>query len=203
MKTRVKYSIGLISIGIILAILPYNGQKALIKDPESLLKEVLNEDVIVTPDQVARMIVNENPDLRLIDLRPENEFRSFSLPGAVNVPYDMFIKNDPAAFLGGGNTKNILYSNGNSHASYALVIARGMKHQNVYYMKDGMNGWYSTVLESKFSGDRISARENTLFETRTKASKLFYEINSLPDSLKSRLIEAKRLEAKKLDGGCE
>jgi hypothetical protein len=58
-------------------------------------------------------------------------------------------------------------------------------------------------MNSSFSGDRISARENAIFEIRTKAKKLFAEINSLPDSLKLQFIESKKLEAKKLDGGCE
>jgi hypothetical protein len=32
---------------------------------------------------------------------------------------------------------------------------------------------------------------------------MFTEINSLPDSLKRRYYEARHVEAKKLDGGCE
>jgi hypothetical protein len=58
-------------------------------------------------------------------------------------------------------------------------------------------------MNSSFSGERISARENALFETRTRARKLFTEINSLPDSLKLKFIEAKHIAAKKLDGDCE
>ena len=36
-----------------------------------------------------------------------------------------------------------------------------------------------------------------------RAGKLFTDINSLPDSLKIKYIEAKHFAAKKLDGGCE
>ena len=70
-------------------------------------------------------------------------------------------------------------------------------------MKGGLNEWFTTVMNSNFTGDRISARENALFETRTNARKLFTEINSLPDSLKMKFIEAKHIAVKKLDGGCE
>jgi hypothetical protein len=58
-------------------------------------------------------------------------------------------------------------------------------------------------MNSSFSGERISARENALFETRTRAKKLFAEMNSLPDSLKMKYVNSKHLAAKKLDGGCE
>ena len=65
-----------------------------------------------------------------------------------------------------------------------------------------MNGSVQ-VMNSSFTGDKISARENALFETRMKARKMFTEINSLPDSLKKKFLEAKHIAAKKLDGGCE
>ena len=42
-------------------------------------------------------------------------------------------------------------------------------------------------MNSTFTGERISARENALFETRTRARKMFTEINSLPDSLKMNI----------------
>jgi len=59
------------------------------------------------------------------------------------------------------------------------------------------------VIESKFTGERISARENALYETRTKAANLFIRFNSMPDSLKAAFMTANKFSAKKLDGGCE
>jgi hypothetical protein len=70
-------------------------------------------------------------------------------------------------------------------------------------MKGGLNEWYNTVMNSTFRGEKISARENALFETRSMAKKMFIEMNSLPDSLKMKFIQSKHLAAKKLDGGCE
>lgn len=67
----------------------------------------------------------------------------------------------------------------------------------------GLNEWFNTVMNSSFTGERISVRENALFETRTRAKKMFTEINSLPDSLKLKFIKAKHISSKKLDGGCE
>ena len=70
-------------------------------------------------------------------------------------------------------------------------------------MKGGLNEWFNKVMNSSFTGETISPRENALFETRTRAAKMFTEINSLPDSLKTKFYEAKHLSARKLDGGCE
>ncbi len=105
--------------------------------------------------------------------------------------------------LNNGKARNILYSNGDFDSNFALVIARGLKYNNTYVMKGGLNEWFRTVMNSSFSGERITARENSLFETRTRARNMFTEINNLPDSLKQKYFESLHIAAKKLDGGCE
>jgi len=106
-------------------------------------------------------------------------------------------------YLDQREVKNIFYSNGSILASQAWALCAGMGYKNNFVMQGGMNEWYKTVMKSSFSGDRITARENALFEIRFKARKLFTEINSLPDSLKIKFVEAKRKKEKQLDGGCE
>lgn len=203
MNTRGKFSVGLLCLGFILALLPLSANRSFTVKPQQLLSEVLDEKNYFTVDQVARFVISEDSAIQIIDLRSPEEFRSLNIPGSVNIPYDEFLNNDPDSFLNNGNIKNILYSNGDFDSNYALVIARGLNYKNIYVMKGGLNEWFKTVMNSSFTGDRISARENALFETRTRARKLFTEINSLPDSLKLKFIKAKHTAAKKLDGGCE
>ena len=69
-------------------------------------------------------------------------------------------------------------------------------------MDGGLNEWFGIVMESKFDGGKISAKENALFESRLRARKLFTQLNSLPDSLKTKFIAAKRQKETELDGGC-
>lgn len=203
MNTRTKYSTCLLSLGLILALIPFNGHRSLKGKPEEVMSGLTDINSFLTPDQVARLIVSNDSTLRLIDVRSPEEYKAFTLPGAVNVPYNDLLKKDPATFLGKGEMKNILFSNGDTEATYALVLARGLNYGNVYIMKGGMNGWFGIIMNSSFAGERITARENALFETRTRAKRLFTEMNSLPDSLKMQLLASKQLEAKKLDGGCE
>lgn len=203
MNTREKLSIVLLSLGIILALLPLTGSRSLSVRPDRLLAEALDEKSWFTVDQVARFVATEDTSVQLIDLRSPEEFSSLNIPGSVNIPYDRFIEIAPGTVSGGSNMKNILYSNGDFDSNNAFVIARGLKIKNVYVMKGGLNEWFNIVMNSRFSGDRISARENALFENRRRAGNMFTEINSLPDSLKRKYFEARHVSAKKLDGGCE
>ena len=203
MNMREKFSIILLSLGFILAFLPFSANRSFTVKPHKLLPEILDGKTYLSADKVARFVASEDTTVQIIDLRPAKEYMAFNIPGSINVPYSEFLNADQGNFLKGGNTMNILYSNGDFDSNYALVIAKGMNYKNIYVMKGGLNEWFNTVMNSRFSGEKISARENALFETRSRAGKMFTELNSLPDSLKLKFIESKHSASKKLDGGCE
>ena len=203
MNTRQKFSIALLSLGLILALLPLSGSKSFIVKPKNLLSEVLDNSTYMSVDQVAKIIVTEDSSVQFIDLRSPEEFRKANLPGSVNIPYDKLLENEQISLLANGKSKNIFYSNGDFESNYALAISRGLNYRSTYVMRGGLNEWYKTVMNSSFKGEKISARENALFEYRSRAKMMFTEMNSLPDSLKLKFIQSKHLAIKKLDGGCE
>lgn len=203
MFKREKYSVLLVLLGFILAILPLRATRSFSAKPEKLLSRSLDNNFSFTVDQVARFISNEDPTIHLIDLRSPEEFKKSNLPGSENVPYSEMLDRDPSSFLGSGNFRNIFYSNGDMKSGYAVVIAGGLGYKNCYSMKGGLNEWLKTVMNTTFTGEKISASENAIFEARTKAGRLFREMNALPDSLKIKYLNSKRFNAKKLDGGCE
>ena len=203
MNIREKFSAGLLCMGLILAILPLSGNRSFIIRPKVLLPEVLDEKSYFTVDQVARFIVSEDSTIQIIDLRSPEEFRRMNIPGSINSPYTDIFKSDPGSLFSNEKIRSILYSNGDFDSNSALVIAMGLNYKNVFVMRGGMNEWFNTVMNSNFTGEKISARENAIFETRTRARNMFNDLNSLPDSLKMKFIEGKRIAAKKLDGGCE
>jgi len=201
MNARKTISILLLLLGAMLAMLPLSARYTL-RGPVIVLRQSLDSHSYFTADQVARMLVAEDSSLQLIDLRPASEYAMFNIPGSVNMPYQDFFKKDPAPYLSQSD-KVVFYSNGDTDANYALVLATGLGYHNTHVMKGGMNAWFESVMNSQFSGHKISARENALFETRMRARKLCNEINSLPDSLKMQYMAANCFDPKKLDGGCE
>lgn len=203
MMMRGKFSAGLLCMGLIVALLPISAGRSLSVRPQKLMVELLDEKTYFSVDQVAKFLVTEDSTVQFFDLRSPGEFSAINIPGSINIPYNELLNNDPGKFLSDENIKKIFYSNGDFDSNYAFAIASGLNYKNIFVMKGGLNEWFKTIMNSNFSGDRISARENALFETRFRARKMFSEINSLPDSLKVKYIEAKHIAAKKLDGGCE
>jgi len=203
MNTREKFSVGLLCLGLILALLPLSGSRSFTVKPQKLLTDLLDGNTYLTVDQVAKYLVSEDSSVQIFDLRTPEEFQAANIPGSINIPYSKLLDADPSSILNNGKDRNIFYSNGDFDSNYALSIARGLNIKNTFVMKGGLNEWFNTVMNSSFTGEKISARENALFETRTRAKRMFSEMNSLPDSLKIKFFQSKHLAAKKLDGGCE
>ncbi|MBN1144631.1 MAG: rhodanese-like domain-containing protein, partial [Bacteroidales bacterium] len=170
--------------------------------PEKMLAKALDADSYVTVDQVARLLVNEDSTFQLIDLRSPEEFNNASIPQAINIPYNKMLSTHLETYLN-RDVSNIFYANGDYVANYALVLADGLGFRDNKVMKGGLNEWYEVIMNTRFTGNKISARENVLYEIRTKAGRQFKEFNSMPDSLKARYRESKEIQRKKLDGGCE
>jgi len=203
MNTRINLTVLLLGAGLILAFLPYNPSKSFQLKPAELLAESAKDSFYFSVDEVARFVNSEDTTVQLIDLRTSEEFMECNIPGSINIPFDELLNPDWEGYLNQKKVRNIFYGNGEKLAVEAWTIAIGLDYKNCFVMQGGLNEWFKTVMLSRFEGDRITPRENAIFENRYKARKTFTQINSLPDSLKMQYFAAKRLEESQLDGGCE
>lgn len=203
MLNREKFSALLLVMGLIMAFLPFPKGRSFTVKPVLLLKESHTEATFFSADDVAGFVIREDSTVQLVDVRTPEEFKNCNIPGSVNIPLSQMADKEWEGYLGRENVRNIFYSNGDTRSNYAWTLATGLGYKNSGVMRGGMNGWHLTVMNSRFIGAVITPRENYLFETRTRARDLFISINSLPDSLKVKFMEAKKVARKKLDGGCE
>ncbi len=203
MNARIKISVLLVGVGLLLAFLPYNPAQSFQLKPSELLLQVSSENSFFSVDQVARFVNTEDSTVQLVDIRSEADYKVCTIPGSINIPYADLLNPDWEGYLNQPEVKIVFYGNGDREANLACTIATGLGYENSFVMKGGLNEWYKTIMLSEFSGERITPRENVLFENRFKARKTFTQINSLPDSLKLQFLEARKLKEAQLDGGCE
>ncbi|MDD2307364.1 MAG: rhodanese-like domain-containing protein [Prolixibacteraceae bacterium] len=202
MDARIKYSVLLVGVGIILAFLPFDAAQTFQLKSNELLARSASDSMYISVDQVARAVNSEDSTVQIIDVRSAAQFRACNIPSSINIPFDDLQNPMWEATLNQKKVKNILYGNGDQTASYAWTIVTGLGYPNNYVMKGGLNEWFRTVMLSQYSGEKITPAENARFENRLNARKAFTQINSLPDSLKTKFFNAKRLNQSKLDGGC-
>lgn len=193
----------LIGLGIFLAFMPNPSSKTFKLKPNELLAKSASGEIYFSVDEVARFVNTEDSTVQLIDIRSAEEFRKCNIPGSVNMPFEDLLNPEWNGYFNQEEIRKIFYGNDDDVANVAWTIATGLGSQHCYVMKGGLNEWFKTVMLTEFEGERITPRENALFENRYRARDIFTQINSLPDSLKTKYFDAKRLQQSKLDGGCE
>ena len=202
MKVRIFFSLILVTLAIVLVFLPPNeGEKDQPK-PYQQLEMYGDENLEISIDQAAIYVNNNDSTIQFIDLRSREEFSAFNIPGSINIPYEQLFNEEWQGYLNQTDKMNILYSNGNLKSDLSLALLTSKGYQNNKVLTGGLNQWFATVMNTGFTGGRLSARENAIFENRRKAKDLFTKLNSLPDSLKKIFLKAKVLEEGKIDGGC-
>jgi rhodanese-related sulfurtransferase len=202
MNARINLSVLLAGAGLILAFLPNQSGTTLRLKPSRLIEKSLDANHSFTVDQVARFINTEDSTILLVDVRKPSEYMKCNIPGSINIPFADLLNPDWEGWINQKKQRIVYYSNGETESSIAWAIATGMGFKNSFTMKGGLNEWFKTVMLTRFEGETITPRENALFENRYKARRMFIDMNSLPDSLKLKYLETRRLKRERLDGGC-
>lgn len=146
MKPRNLLALFIIPMGLIIAAVPQNKTKPYKLTADELLSEVNTRTQFVTSDAVADMIIKKDPLLRLIDVRSQDEFEKFSLPGAINIPSTDLLSDQYADILNQDVKMNVFYSNGTLAANEVWMITRQLGYNNNFVLEGGLNYWFDTIL---------------------------------------------------------
>lgn len=156
-------------MGLIIAAVPQNKTKPYKLTAEELLGEVNTRTQYVTPDAVADMIIKKDPSLRLIDVRSQDEFEKFSLPGAINIPATDLLSDQYADILNQDIKMNIFYSNGTLTANEAWMITRQLGFNNNYVLEGGLNYWFDAILNPQKPASTSPDEEFAKYDFRKSA----------------------------------
>ena len=136
---------------------PYLERRAGI-DVAELAAVVAREQDHVTAVDLAGWIKDRKPGLRVIDVRPAEDFNSYHLPSAESVPLESL----PTSRFQPTDTL-VLYSEGGAHAAQAWVFLEALGYRRVYFLRGGLDEWQDEVmnptLEKNASPERVSAFE--------------------------------------------
>lgn len=124
---------------------------------KALLESVEAAEDHFEPEALADRLVQGDPGLLAIDVRPAAEYEAFHLRGAVNVP----IAELPDYLASAGSPETVvLYSTGMTHPAQARDSLTRLGYRNVYMLTDGLAGFVDRCLKPVSLRDRpLSADE--------------------------------------------
>ncbi len=144
-KGTIFLTIVAIGIAFLVWLLPERPEKKELP-PKDLLLAIADETRFYSTDDVAHMIIGQDPSLQLIDVRDTAEYAKFHLPGALNIPLEKILDGKNLDLLGAEEQQHVFYSDGTIRANQAWVLTRRMGYNNTYVMKGGLNRWVETIM---------------------------------------------------------
>jgi rhodanese-related sulfurtransferase len=172
-------------------------------DPQQLLREIIQPTRYVTTDQVARMIIQKDPSLLLIDVRSSDEFNKFSLPNSVNVPLDSLLTGSNLSYFGIPGTKVVFISNDDINADQAWVLSKRLGYNSTYVMTGGLNRWMETIIQPVEPSEDEPLTAFETYEFR-KGAQLYFT-GAKPESeivSDSKVQVVRRKKTTSASGGC-
>lgn len=146
MKARHYLAIVFITLGVVIAAIPQNTTHPYRLSPEELLEQANSGIQYFSPDQIADMIINKDPSLLLIDVRTQDLYEAFHLPGAINIPLADLLSDDWQVYLDQDVRHNVFYSNGTVKANEAWMITMQLGYENNFVLQGGLNYWVETIM---------------------------------------------------------
>ncbi len=161
-----------ILLGIALLFLP---EKKIQREtnPQDLLLAINDESRFLSCDELAHMIIQQDPYFLLIDVRPESDYLKYKLPGSLNIPVDSLLSPQFEPYLRQDGLKKIFYSNTTALASQAWVIAKRKVYPSIYVLDGGLDRWARTILDPIEPGATEPQEALDLYSFRKAASRYF------------------------------
>lgn len=175
--------------------------------PELLLAAIDDPSRFLTTDDITDRLVKKDPAMLLIDVRPESEFKTFSIPGAVNIPADSILSASAQEMLGQKAMDKVFYSNSDVTSDQAWIICKRMGMPRIYVMQGGVNKWFSTIVKAEKPAETASTNAIDQYQFRIAACQYFFgspEMAVTPknETAKKKISVVKKAPKAASGGGC-
>ena len=199
-------SILLIVLALGLVILPKKDDKKEM-DSKILLSMIAEKSRYLTADQVTHRIIENDPTLLLIDLRPADQYKKFALPGSVNLDPDSLLSKTTIELFRQPGKDKVLYSNAGLISEKAWQLCTRYAINRMYVMQGGMNEWNNTIIKEQAPSATASTADLDLINFRNAARQYFTGEGSVTSTpVSSRPVEkiqvVRKAPAASSGGGC-
>lgn len=176
-------------------------------NPRALLQEWQSGSHLADPQKVAYDIIHGNDQVLYIDLRSQEQYHRFSLPGAVNISPEEVLGPQWRRFFRSDPRQKVLYGDGTSLPARTWTALRRQGHQNVFVLDGGLNGMFDMLFvereDQQPHGD--NGYMNAFSERFIREARQFFLEGGAVKAAESRPVPVRTLieiTAPDIAGGC-
>lgn len=207
-KPRILLAMFLIPMAVVLAFVPKNTTTPYKLSIEELVDEITQGAQYFYAEQIADYIIEEDPSIQLIDVRPKDEYMLYHLPGAINIPLSDILSEEWEPYLDQDVVTNVFYSNGTVNANQAWLICTQRGFKNNYVLQGGLNHWAEVIMSPEKPAETAPRDEFAKYNFR-KAMKGALGGGSIDEAAAAPVESAppippvtKKPKKKRPQGGC-
>lgn len=173
-------------------------------NPERLISEWNEEKAMVPAEKVAYDIMKGNKQVVFIDLRSPEQYKHFTLPGAINIRPEDLLGRSYRKFFRQDPRDKVFFSDGSATAALGWTVARRAGYEQVYFLEGGLNGLFDMIFVDKPAEDNNNYMAGFSTRFAREARQFFMEggaIQAEPEKAVpvQTIIE---VEAPTVSGGC-
>lgn len=193
---RIRYiiiSVLALVLGLLTIFLPQKDNSKKELDPIALHNAIINNTRFVTCDELANMIISDDPSFQLVDIRNKNDYDEGHINGAINIQVEDLFSAKMKKVLKADYKKIILYGYGTVKADQCWIVLKRNLYDNVYVLEGGLNNWHHSILHPD-AADSLNPSTRERYTFRLAASKYFTKESSENKELIDNLNSDKPVE---------
>lgn len=136
--------------------------------PEKLHSQWLTKPPLVSAEKLAFDIMKENNQVVYIDLRSQEQYQRFTLPGSINIAPNDLLSRQYRSFFKHDPRQKVFFSDGSSLASSAWITAARAGYNHIFILDGGLNGLFAFLFEQEPTDE---TNNNYLYEFSTRFAK--------------------------------
>jgi len=177
--------------------------------PEELLANAISPERYISTDKLAEKIINQDPSLLMIDVRDSIHFTKYSIPNSINVPLKNLLDDENRGFIDQDSYDILFISTDNFYADQAWIICDRLGFKNLQVLKNGINGWFKTIINPPVPTELMTAPEHDLYTFR-KAASMYFGV-AYPEQVKKKepvktapkkVTPVRKKKKAPVEGGC-
>ncbi len=198
----IKLYVGLTGIAFVVAlsafILPDRREELINKvSDESYIK---TSDVrLMTNDELAFRLIDDDNDLQIIDMRTAKEFNQMSLPKSTNFTLQNLFDKEAHQLLSLKGKRNVFMGNKLIDSKKAALLAMELGYKDVYALEGGLNKFKTDIIEFTHPQHVNSRNEADTYRFRIKAKEIL-PVLIMENKLKQ--AGTVKVKPKRVIGGC-
>ncbi len=199
--TRQIVSIIVLALALTAAVLPGKKNDSIALTEKGLLQEMLLETNYISVDELSDLLINGDPSIQLIDVRPAAAFNK-PIPRAINIPIDSVFSETYSYLFDQNIKKNIIYGQSDREATQIWMITRQLGYSNNYLLKGGLEAWERDILDPQYPPQSAAREAFDLYEKRMAARQFYSGAKALPKVQFTPIVPINGNKKKKVQGGC-